>query len=83
VQTRALIEAPQRVAEINPNVRKLKANTDGSIDLHFGPSAPSGMEENWIQTVLGRAWFAYFRWYSPTEPFYNKSWSLPDIVLTI
>jgi len=52
VQTRALIEAPQRVAEINPNVRKLK-NTDGSIDLLFGPSAPSGLEENWIQTVPG------------------------------
>jgi hypothetical protein len=25
---------------------------------------------------------AYFRWYGPIEPFYNKSWSLPDIVLT-
>ena len=70
------------MAEINPNVRKLKANTDGSIDLLFGPSAPSGMEENWIQTVPGRAWFGYFRWYGPTEPFYNKSWSLPDIDLT-
>jgi hypothetical protein len=69
------------VSEINPNVRKLKANADGSIDLLFGPTLPPGMEENWIQTVLGRAWFAYFRWYGPTEAFYNKSWSLPDIDL--
>ena len=71
VGTRALIEAPQHVAEINPNVRKLKANTDGSIDLFFGPTAPKGMDE--------RAWFPYFRWYGPTETYYDKSRRLPDI----
>ena len=79
IQTRALIEAPQHVAEINPNVNKLKTNADGSVDLYFGPIAPAGMESNRIQTLSGRAWFAYFRWYGPTEACYNKSWRLPDI----
>ena len=79
VQTRARIEAPQRAAEINPSVQKRKANEDGSIDLYFGPKAPAGMESNWIQTVPGRAWFTYFRWYGPTEAYYDKSWRLPDI----
>ena len=62
IQTRALIEASQHIAEINPNVQKLKTNEDGSVDLYFGPKAPAGMESNWIQTIPGRAWFAYFRW---------------------
>lgn len=78
VATRALIETPQKNAEINPNVSKLKANQDGSIDLFFGPKAPAGMESNWIQTNPGKAWFVYFRWYGPTEAYYDKSWSLPD-----
>ena len=79
VETRALIETPQRIAEINSNVSKLKANQDGSIDLYFGPKAPAGMESNWIQTIPSKAWFVYFRWYGPTKAYYDKSWSLPDI----
>lgn len=79
IQTRALIESPQHVAEINPNVQKLQTKADGSVDLFFGPKAPAGMESNWIQTLPGRAWFAYFRWYGPTEAYYDKSWRLPDI----
>ena len=78
VETRALIETPQHRAEINPNVNKLKANADGSIDLYFGPRAPKGMASNWVQTTPGRAWFPYFRWYGPTAAYYDKSWSLPD-----
>ena len=78
VETRALIETPQHRAEINPNVNKLKTNADGSIDLFFGPKAPPGMASNWIATAPGRAWFTYFRWYGPTEAYYDKSWSLPD-----
>ena len=76
--TRALIETPQHRAEINPNVNKLKANADGSIDLFFSPKAPAGMESNWVRTNPERAWFTYFRWYGPTAPYYDKSWSLPD-----
>ena len=79
VDTRALIEAPQRRAEINPNVNKLKMNKDGSVDLFFGPAAPRGMDSNWVQTIPGKSWFAYFRWYGPTQAFYDKSWSLPDL----
>jgi len=77
-ETRALIETPQHRAEINPNVNKLKMNADGSIDLFFGPKEPAGMESNWVQTISGRAWFPYFRWYGPTEAYYDKSWTLPD-----
>ncbi len=53
-------------------------SSDGSIDVYFGPTAPVGNEANWVQTVPGKGWFAYFRFYGPPEPFYDKSWVLPD-----
>jgi hypothetical protein len=40
--------------------------------------APEGKEANWIPTVPGKAWFAYFRFYSPTEAYFDRSWVLPE-----
>jgi hypothetical protein len=40
---------------------------------------PDGHERNWIATVPGRGWFPIFRFYGPLEPFYDKTWELPDI----
>ena len=59
----------------------LKKNPDGSIDLCFAPSAPAGHEANWVQTVSGHHWFAYFRLYGPTEAYFDKSWVMNDIQL--
>jgi hypothetical protein len=52
---------------------------DGSVDLHFGQVAPQGRESNWVQTIPGRHWFAYFRFYGPLEPYFDRSWKLGDI----
>ena len=51
------------------------------LDLYFGPTAPKGLERNWIPTTAGNAWFAYFRLYAPTEAYFDKSWPLPDLDL--
>jgi len=40
--------------------------------------APPGFEKNRIPTVPGRNWFAYFRFYNPTETYFDKSWPLGD-----
>jgi len=32
-----------------------------------------GFGKNWIATVPGRNWFAYFRFYRPTEPYFDGS----------
>ena len=58
---------------------KFQSNKDGSIDVYFGPKAPTGKESNWIKTIPGKGWFTYFRWYGPTEAFFDKSWKLGDI----
>lgn len=31
-----------------------------------------------IPTVPGKNWFAYFRFYEPTEAYFDRSWPLPD-----
>ena len=51
---------------------------DGSVDVDFGPIRPAGAK-NWIQTTPGKGWFAYFRFYAPTEPYFAKTWQLNDI----
>jgi len=52
---------------------------DGSIELYFGPKAPSGKESNWIPTVPGKGFFAILRLYSPLESAFNGSWKPGDL----
>ncbi|WP_457302844.1 DUF1214 domain-containing protein, partial [Phyllobacterium sp. P5_D12] len=73
VLTRSMIKTGTMKAGVSSH-DQLKANEDGSIDIHFGPKD----NVNWVETIPGRGWFAYFRWYGPTEHFFDKSWTLPD-----
>jgi len=58
----------------------IQKNADGSVDLYFGPTPPAGKPaSNWIKTLPGRGWFTYFRLYAPTQPYFDKTWRLPDI----
>ena len=57
----------------------LVKNADGSIDLYFGPTAPTGFEKNWLKTNPGEGFFMYFRAYGPTKEFFDKSWRLNDL----
>jgi hypothetical protein len=54
-------------------------NEDGSADISFGPKAPQGKEQNWIPTVPNKGFFAYLRLYAPTEPYFDRTWPLPDL----
>ena len=55
-------------------------NSDGSVDLYFGPSVPNGKPaSNWIKTISDKGWFTYFRLYGPTQPYFDKTWQLTDI----
>ena len=58
----------------------LVKNEDDSVDLYFGPECPrKGYEKNWVKTVPGEGWFTYFRFYAPTQPYFDGTWQLPDI----
>ena len=47
--------------------------------IYFGPEAPEGKEKNWIPTIKGENWFAYFRFYGPEKAYIERTWELPDI----
>jgi hypothetical protein len=49
-----------------------------TVDLYFGPNAPTGQEGQWIKTLPGKGWFAYFRVYGPEEPAFDGSWKPGD-----
>jgi hypothetical protein len=77
VDTRALILNKQKIADRSSRM-DLRKNDDGSVDIYCGPKASAGFEQNWIPTVPGKNWFAYFRFYEPTEAYFDRSWPLPD-----
>jgi hypothetical protein len=56
----------------------LKKNADGSVDLYVGAKAPEGMESNYLKAGGTDGWFVIFRLYAPLEPYFDKTWSLPD-----
>lgn len=79
VSTRTLINNPYEIADRSSRM-DLVMNPDGSVDIYFGPDKPEGNKaKNWIPTEAGRAWFPYFRLYSPKQAFLDRSWVLPDI----
>jgi hypothetical protein len=77
VGTRALILNEQKIVDRSSRMN-LRKNADGSVDIYCGPNAPAGFETNWIPTVPGKNWFAYFRFYQPTEAYFDRSWPLAD-----
>jgi hypothetical protein len=77
--TRQMPVTPQSRPDLSSRKEDLVKNADGSVDVYFGPTAPAGKEANWIQTNTGKGWFAYFRFYGPTQAFFDKSWALPDV----
>jgi len=77
IDTRALILNDQKIADRSSRM-DLRKNQDGSVDIYVGPKPPAGFEKNWIPTIPGKNWFAYFRFYNPTAAYFDRSWPLPD-----
>ncbi|MBL4543063.1 MAG: DUF1254 domain-containing protein [Rhodobacteraceae bacterium] len=79
VSTRTLIQNAFEIADRSSRM-ELANNDDGSVDIYMGPTEPEGAaRQNWIPTEAGRAWFPYFRLYSPKQAFLDQTWVLPDI----
>ena len=77
-KTRSLINAEQK-RPTRSSTDDLLVNDDGSVDVYFGPTAPEGREQNWIQTIPGEGWFVLLRLYGPLEPILEKTWKPNDI----
>ena len=80
-QTRSLLQTDQKFPMVSSQNKELIINPDGSVDTYFGPEAPVGKENNWIQTIPGKGWFTMLRLYGPLEPWFDNSWKPGEIEL--
>jgi hypothetical protein len=80
-QTRSMLQTDQQAPSVSSQNKGVKINTDGSVDVWFGPKAPEGMENNWVQTIPGKGWFMILRLYGPLEPWFDKTWRPGEIEL--
>ena len=78
-QTRSMIQTDQQYPMVTSQNKGLLVNPDGSVDVYFGPKAPAGKENNWVQTIPGKGWNTLLRLYGPLEPWFDKSWRPGEI----
>jgi hypothetical protein len=79
--TRSLLDVGGNVNKSVGSLDDPVANSDGSVDVYFGPKAPKGKEKNWVPTHPEKGFFLVFRFYGPTEGYMDKTWVLNDLEL--
>ena len=80
-ETHTLIRNMQRASRSSQNLG-LQKNTNGSVDIYFGPQAPAGKESNWVPTSADGKFEVLFRLYSPKKALFEKTWKLSDMIKT-
>jgi hypothetical protein len=78
-QTRSMLQTGQHLPRLGSQSGTVRTNPDGSTDIYFGPTAPDGQEDNWLQTVPGKGWWTILRLYNPLQSFFDKSWRPSEI----
>jgi len=80
-QTRSMLQTDQQFPAVGSLTKGLQINNDKSVDVWFGPKAPTGKESNWVQTVPGKGWNTLLRLYGPLEPWFDKTWRPSEVAL--
>ena len=78
-QTRSMLQTDQQFPAVGSLTKGLLVNADGSVDVYFGPKAPPGKQNNWVQTIPGKGWSTLLRLYSPLESWFDKTWRPGEI----
>ena len=68
-------------SSIDSNMKDVKRNADGSIDIYFGPKPEKGKEANWLKTDPKRRFFLLSRFYGPKPELYGDDFELNNIEL--
>ena len=77
-QTRSLLPTNQMLAGLDSTLPGIQMNEDGGVTVWFGPEAPAGHEENWVQTIPGKGYNLALRLYGPLEPWFKQTWRPSD-----
>ena len=81
IQSRSMDQTDQQFPSVGSLTKGIVMNADKSYDVYFGPKAPAGQENNWIQTNPGQGWSTIFRLYGPLNPWFDKTWRPSEIEL--
>ncbi len=79
IANRLIIQNDTRRSDLSSRSEALVTNTDGSVDLYFGPEAPKGNENNWIQSNKGQSFFVYLRLYGPEQAYFDQTFPMNKI----
>jgi len=80
-QTRSMLQTSQLFPTVGSQTEGIKQNENGSTDIYFGPKAPEGYENNWLETVPDKSWFVILRMYGPLKPWLEKTWRPGEVEL--
>ena len=73
-QTRSQLQTSQQFPTVGSQTEGIKLNNNGSCNVYFGPEAPEGYENNWLETVPGKSWLVIIRIYGPEEAWIKQTW---------
>jgi len=79
IENRLIIRNKIKRSDRSSRTEGLIKNSDGSVDLYFGPKAPEGKEVNWIQTNEGESFFVYLRLYGPEKAYFDQTFPMNKI----
>jgi hypothetical protein len=76
-----MLQTDQQFPSVGSVTKGIVVNPDTSADVYFGPKAPAGKENNWVQTNPGEGWNVILRLYGPLNPWFDKTWRPSEIEL--
>jgi hypothetical protein len=79
-RTRTFIANSMKGRQLS-SLDKLAKNPDGSVDIYVGPTAPKGLESNWIETIPGIDVFIGLRTYGPEKVVLDGTYKIPRFEL--
>ena len=80
-QTRSQLQTSQRFPTVGSQDDGIRQNEDGSYDIYFGPKAPEGYENNWLETLPGKSMIVILRMYGPLKPWLEQTWRPSEVEL--
>ena len=81
VHTRSILETDQQTGGVDSKLEGMKVAEDGSVTIYFSPEAPTGQENNWVQTMPNKGFHCLLRLYGPEQAWFDRTWKPGDFEL--
>lgn len=78
--TRSILETDQKTGGVDSKLSGMKKADDGSVTIFFGPKAPTGQDNNWVQTIPNKGFNVLLRLYGPEQEWFDKTWKPSDFI---